>query len=34
MKKTYVNILVAAYRSCDWLRGKILGLMIRATHSL
>ncbi len=34
MRKFYITILYAAYSACDWLRGKILSLMIRATHPI
>jgi len=34
MRKFYIQILYAAYVSLDWVRGKVLGAMIRATHSL
>lgn len=31
MKKVWVKILYAAYQACDWVRGRLLSAMLRAT---
>jgi len=33
MRKLYIKTLYTLYKTCDWLRGKLLSAMIKAAAS-